>query len=63
MEITRIKKDLGYQKGFLASVMKKLNNGKFVSSAPGKVIEMEKIKKADAESKIASLEERLKSLL
>jgi valyl-tRNA synthetase len=62
-EIAKIEKDLEYQKGFLASVMKKLGNERFVSGAPEKVIEMEKAKKADAESKIASLEARLKSLV
>ena len=62
-EIARIKKELEYNKGFLASVMKKLNNERFVDNAPEKVINMEKAKKADAESKIASLENRLKSLL
>ena len=55
-------KDLGYQKGFLASVLKKLSNEKFVNSAPPQVIEMERKKQADAESKIKSLEERLASL-
>ncbi len=62
-EITKIKKELEYNRGFLASVMLKLNNERFVSNAPAKVIEMEKAKKADARSKIASLEERLKSLM
>jgi valyl-tRNA synthetase len=61
-EIAKIEKDLEYQKGFLASVLNKLGNERFVSGAPEKVIEIEKAKKADAESKIASLEARLKSL-
>ena len=61
-EIARIEKELKYARGFLDSVMKKLNNRRFVSSAPEKVIEMEKTKQADARSKIASLEERLNSL-
>jgi valyl-tRNA synthetase len=42
--------------------MNKLNNERFVSNAPANVIEAEKKKKADAESKIKSLEERLKEL-
>jgi valyl-tRNA synthetase len=62
-EVARIRKELDYNRGFLASVMKKLDNERFVSSAPEKVIELEKAKKADAESKIASMEERLKNLL
>ena len=62
-EIARIRKELEYARGFLASVLKKLENGRFVTNAPEEVIRKEKIKKADAEKKIISLEERLKSLL
>ncbi|MBA4145949.1 MAG: valine--tRNA ligase [Cytophaga sp.] len=57
-----LQKDLTYQKGFLASVNKKLDNEKFVNGAKPEVIEIERKKKADAEAKIASLEESLKSL-
>jgi valyl-tRNA synthetase len=57
-----ILKELDYNKGFLNSVMKKLSNEKFVSGAPPQVIELERKKQADAESKIKSLEERLSSL-
>ncbi|MEP2667667.1 MAG: valine--tRNA ligase [Cyclobacteriaceae bacterium] len=57
-----IKKELEYTRGFLNSVMKKLNNERFVKGAPPAVIEAEQKKKADAESKIALLEENLKSL-
>jgi valyl-tRNA synthetase len=57
-----ILKDLEYQRGFMNSVDKKLSNEKFVSSAPQKVIEMERKKKADAEAKIKSLEESLARL-
>lgn len=57
-----IKKELEYTRGFLNSVMKKLNNERFVQGAPPAVIEAEQKKKADAESKIALLEENLKSL-
>ena len=52
-------KELAYQKGFLASVMNKLDNEKFMGSAPPKVVETERQKKADAEKKIAALEEKL----
>lgn len=58
-----IKKELEYTRGFLNSVMKKLNNERFVKGAPPAVLEAEQKKKADAESKIAVLEENLKSLL
>jgi valyl-tRNA synthetase len=55
-------KDLEYQKGFLASVDKKLSNEKFVSGAPAQVVDNEKKKKADAEAKIKALEESLARL-
>ena len=62
-EVAKITKELEYNRGFLDSVMKKLGNERFVNNAPEKVIEMERVKKADAESRIATLEKRLKSLL
>ena len=57
-----ILKDLEYNRGFMASVDKKLSNEKFVNSAPAHVIELEKRKKADAEVKIKALEERLSKI-
>ena len=42
--------------------LKKLGNENFVSKAPAKVIEMEKKKQADAESKIKSIEESIAAL-
>ncbi|HSZ25592.1 MAG TPA: valine--tRNA ligase [Cytophagaceae bacterium] len=56
-------KELDYLKGFLISVNKKLNNEKFVSSAPPQVLNNERQKKADAESKIKTLEESLAQLI
>jgi valyl-tRNA synthetase len=61
-EIVRIKEELDYNRGFLSSVMKKLDNERFVNNAPANVLDLEKKKKSDAESKIKSLEEALKSL-
>jgi valyl-tRNA synthetase len=61
-EIAKIREDLNYNRGFLVNVMKKLENEKFVSNAPADVLELERKKKSDAESKIKSLEEALKSL-
>jgi valyl-tRNA synthetase len=58
-EIRKLEAELEYTKGFLESVMKKLNNERFMSGAPAKVLETEKKKKADAETKIRRLEERL----
>jgi len=61
-QMREILKEIEYNQGFLNSVMKKLSNEKFVSGAPPQVIELEKKKKADAEMKIRSLQERLESL-
>jgi valyl-tRNA synthetase len=61
-EIRKLTADLDYYRGFLESVMKKLENERFVSNAPDSVIEIERKKKSDTESKINSLEEALKAL-
>ncbi|MCX6301190.1 MAG: valine--tRNA ligase [Bacteroidia bacterium] len=61
-ELIKIKEDLGYFRGFLASVMKKLDNERFVKNAPQNVLELERKKKSDTEMKIRSLEERMKEL-
>ena len=61
-EIAKLEKDLAYQQGFLATVMKKLSNERFVSSAPAQVVENEQNKKRDAEAKITAIEEQLKAL-
>ena len=57
-----IQKEIAYHKGFLAIVDKKLSNERFVSSAPPQVVETERRKKADAESKISALEESLRRI-
>ena len=61
-ELAKLQDELKYQQGFLASVLKKLSNESFVSKAPAKVIEMERKKQADAESKIKSIEESIAAL-
>ena len=61
-ELAKLEADLKYQEGFLQSVLKKLSNEKFVSKAPANVIDMERKKQADAESKIASLKESIAAL-
>ena len=61
-ELKKLEADLKYNEGFLASVMKKLSNEKFVNNAPAKVIEMERKKQADAEAKIATLKESIAAL-
>ncbi len=52
-----------YQKGFLQSVLKKLNNEKFLSRAPEQVVAREKEKKASAEAKLKALKEQISELL
>ncbi|MFJ1378637.1 valine--tRNA ligase [Capnocytophaga canimorsus] len=61
-EIKKLEEELKYTQGFLASVEKKLSNEKFVSSAPEKVVEMERKKQADALAKIETIQESLKNL-
>lgn len=61
-EIARLEKELVYTRGFLESVLKKLENQRFVQNAPKHVLELEMAKKADAESKISSLEKQIAGL-
>ena len=61
-EMAKLSEELNYLEGFLASVMKKLSNERFVSSAPEKVVATERAKKADAEAKIAAIKERMEAL-
>jgi valyl-tRNA synthetase len=61
-EIEKLETELKYQQGFLNSVMKKLGNEKFVANAKPEVVEVERKKQADAESKIKILEESLSAL-
>ena len=61
-EIAKLEKNLAYFEGFLASVMKKLSNERFVSSAPAQVVANERAKQSDAEAKIAAIKEQLAAL-
>ena len=61
-ELKKLQHDLEYYEGFLATVMKKLSNERFVQSAPEKVVANERAKQADAEAKIAALREQLAAL-
>jgi len=62
-EIAKLQKELDYTKGFLKSVTKKLSNERFLNNAPEKVVQIEKNKQAEAESKIVSIENQIKSLM
>ena len=61
-EIKKLTADLEYLEGFLASVIKKLSNERFVSSAPEKVVANERAKQSDAEAKIAAIKEQIAAL-
>lgn len=61
-ELARLNKELDYYRGFLASVMKKLGNERFVNNAPEVVVAAERNKQKDAESKIATIEASIKAL-
>ena len=61
-ERKKLADDLAYYEGFLASVMKKLSNERFVASAPEKVVANERAKQADAEAKITAIREQLAAL-
>ncbi len=55
----KLLKDLNYLKGFLNSIDKKLSNDRFVQNAKAEVIELERKKKADAETKIRVIEQSI----
>ncbi|MDD3787637.1 MAG: valine--tRNA ligase [Petrimonas sp.] len=61
-ELKKLKAELEYQEGFLQSVMKKLGNERFVQNAKPEIVENERKKQADAESKITVLKESIATL-
>jgi len=61
-ERAKLEKEIGYYTGFKASIEKKLGNEKFISKAPAAVVDGERKKLADAESKIATLRASLNAL-
>jgi valyl-tRNA synthetase len=54
--------ELAYYEGFVTSVDKKLSNEKFVANASAEVVEKERQKKADGESKIEQLKRSIAQL-
>jgi valyl-tRNA synthetase len=58
-ELKKLEAERTYLEGFKASVMKKLGNEKFVNGAPAAVVEMERKKLADTESKLKSIAESI----
>ena len=61
-EIKKLQEELNYTKGFLHSVIKKLENDRFVKTAPAEIVEKENKKKTDAEHRIKVLEEQIINL-
>ena len=61
-EIAKMEAEIGYLQGFLKSVMVKLSNERFVANAKPEVVENERKKQADAESKIQTLQESIQQL-
>ena len=61
-EIQKMEAQLQHLEGFLAGVMKKLSNERFVANAPEAVVAMERKKQSDSEEKIAALKESIAAL-
>jgi len=61
-EVKKLEKELIYNQGFLKAVEKKLNNTRFITNAPEKVVVLEKQKQADALAKIEAIQEQLNNL-
>ena len=61
-ELEKAQTQLQHLEGFLAGVMKKLSNERFVQNAPEAVVAMERKKQSDAEEKIAALKETIAEL-
>lgn len=59
---SKLEEELKYTRGFLQSVLSKLNNERFVKGAPEQVVANERKKQADAEAKIAAIEAQLAEL-
>jgi len=61
-ELIKLETELVYTQGFLNSVMKKLSNERFVQNAKQEVVDIERKKQADAESRITLLKENIRAL-
>lgn len=62
-ERERLEKEIEYLKGFLKSVDAKLSNERFVQNAKPEIVENERRKQEDAQSKIRILEDSLQALI
>ena len=61
-ELKKLNEELVYLEGFLKSVANKLSNEKFVANAKPEIVENERKKQADAESKIKTIKESIANL-
>ncbi len=61
-EIAKMEAEIKYLQGFLKSVEAKLSNEKFVANAKPEIVENERKKKADAESKMETLRANISAL-
>jgi len=61
-EKQRIKEEMEYLEGFMKSVQTKLGNERFVANAKPEIVENERKKMADAESKLNTLRDSLTKL-
>ena len=62
-EIGRLKKEIDYLEGFAASIRKKLDNERFVANAPAAVVEGERKKLNDTQTKINAAKSSLDALV
>ncbi len=61
-EAAKAEAEIKRLQGFMTGIQKKLGNERFVQNAPAQVVELERKKLSDAESKIAALQDTLKAL-
>lgn len=61
-EREKLEKDLAYYQGFEKSIRAKLSNEKFVGNAPQKVVDIEKKKLSDTQTKIQAINEQIQAL-
>ena len=61
-ELKKLEAQLTHLEGFLAGIMKKLSNERFVANAPEAVVAMERKKQHDSEEKIAAIKENIAEL-
>ncbi|MBK8503005.1 MAG: valine--tRNA ligase [Saprospiraceae bacterium] len=61
-EVKTLQEDLDYQRGFVNSIRKKLDNERFVANAPSEVVDKERQKMADGLKRIDMIQESLARL-